>query len=299
MPMLTVTVDVFSGRPNPTWVLQADQAHAVLRTLSLNRGVVSDMNSGHPGLGLRRLTLHVQQEGLAASYGLPDRFAIATGATAAEGKALEIAEHLIAGMPLQPPSLDPLVLLDQDLQHMLRDALKSLPRVGPVGVNPSRLLKAAPAAPETCYETTAYNPDFWNGPDHIRHNNCYNYAANLRTDTFAQPGRASGNQAYPPYTCDEVRAAAVSDGARVDCPPDSQAPRWLMALAVAPGTASTSDYHWYRLASEGFWGHKPGQTAVKNTDNSGNVIYNPQTCDRGIYTQWCGYMYTQKSMSIR
>jgi hypothetical protein len=48
-----------------------------------------------------------------------------------------------------------------------------------------------------------------------------------------------------------------------------------------------------------FWSHKPGGTAARNTDNSGRVITNPETCNRGPYTQFCGYFYTCRSQLIR
>lgn len=91
--------------------------------------------------------------------------------------------------------------------------------------------------------------------------------------------------------------AALSDGAhrRYDCFPDSEAPRWLMALVIWPGY----DFHWYRKHKEGFWGHKPGGTAAKNLDNSNQIIYNPEKCNRGGYTQFCGYFYACRSMKIK
>jgi hypothetical protein len=145
-------------------------------------------------------------------------------------------------------------------------------------------------------EVANFNPAFWNNPSVQPYNNCYNYATNRRTDTFAQPGRATcaGTSIMQ---CPNVSAGASSDGAfpAPTCASASDAPRWYMALVVAPGI----DYHWYRLAAQGYWGHKPGSTAAKNTDNSGNVIYNPQTCNRGIYTSWCGYWFARRSMGIR
>lgn len=129
-------------------------------------------------------------------------------------------------------------------------------------------------------------------------NNCYNYASNKRTNTFAQPGRGAG-QMYTSLSCSAVTKAALADGChrRFDCFPDREAPRRLVALVVAPGF----DYHWYRIHSqaEGFWGHKPGGTAARNTDNSGRLIRNPETCDRGPYTEFCGYFYTCLSQANR
>jgi hypothetical protein len=144
----------------------------------------------------------------------------------------------------------------------------------------------------TCFiERGKFNPGFWNAAGVIGRNNCYNYASNWRTNTFAQPGLGVG-QMYTALTCPEVTKAALADGChrRFDCFPDTEKPRWLMALVVGPGY----DYHWYRLHTkeEAFWGHKPGGTPARNTDNSGLVITNPETCDRGPYTDFCGYFYS-------
>jgi hypothetical protein len=156
---------------------------------------------------------------------------------------------------------------------------------------------AAPADATCQIEKGKFNPDFWNkDPQVQRSNNCYNYATNRKTNTFAQPGQASGRWPNPLF-CEGVTAGALSDGAhhRFNCFPESEKPRYLIALVIRPGR----DYHWYRMHREGFWGHKPGQTPAKNTDNSGKVIYNPSACDRGPYTDFCGYFYTCKSMQVR
>ena len=63
---------------------------------------------------------------------------------------------------------------------------------------------------------------------------------------------------------------------------------WYVALVIWPNV----DYHWYRQDNVGCWSHKPGKTAARNTDNSGNRITDPRTCNRGGYTQFCGYMNT-------
>src|SRR5439155_6747694 len=93
------------------------------------------------------------------------------------------------------------------------------------------------------YEVSQFNPGFWNTPSVQPHNNCYNYARNWRTDTFAQPGRAHGAQTGT-MQCPNVMTAAMADGLkkRCDCLPVSEWPRRLMALVIAPN----QDYHWYR-----------------------------------------------------
>jgi hypothetical protein len=140
----------------------------------------------------------------------------------------------------------------------------------------------------------SYHPSFWNdgyAPDSVQwNNNCYNYGNNKRTDTFAQPGLASGislENTYPnSMNCTDVRNAAVADGVDV-LPPSGVCPgkQDKLALVVDPG----NDYHWYRLDSSGMWTHKPGKTEATNLDSSNNPITNPETADRGGYTEFCGY----------
>src|SRR5260221_11610577 len=97
-------------------------------------------------------------------------------------------------------------------------------------------------------------------------------------------------------SCASVTRAAMADGVvkRCKCMPVSEWPRRLMALVIDPGV----DYHWYREQRGGFWGHKPGGTAARNFDNSGNLVVDPETCDRDGYTEFCGYFYAGRSVVI-
>jgi hypothetical protein len=154
-----------------------------------------------------------------------------------------------------------------------------------------------------CCNVPAYEPSFWNDAGTIQYNNnCYNYGNNNRTDTFAQPGRRSGD--YPnPMVCADVAAAAISDGlealpASGVCPDDKD----KVALFVDPDLPNR-DYHWYRLDNDGMWSHKPGGGRATNLDQSGNVISNPETADRNNpvwnlnYTDFCGYFCSCSSRS--
>jgi len=136
-----------------------------------------------------------------------------------------------------------------------------------------------------------YNPAIWNDHDGVElNNNCYNYATNKRTNTFAQPGKASIG-AVTDMACTPVLQSAIEDGLipwveNVQCPSDKR----KVALVVAPGT----DYHWYRQDSNGNWSHKPGGTDATNLDGAGNPITNPRLANRaggGInYVNFCAYM---------
>jgi hypothetical protein len=61
------------------------------------------------------------------------------------------------------------------------------------------------------------------------------------------------------------------------------------------------DYHFYRLVTGGpywWWGHKPGGTPARYTDDCGHSIYQyhgkgyaPNNICRGYYSDFCGYFY--------
>ncbi|HEY5707549.1 MAG TPA: hypothetical protein VIS96_18470 [Terrimicrobiaceae bacterium] len=312
--MIKITADIFSGRPNPEWIVSGEEAKAALRSLSGARGAVATLDSGFSGLGSRGLIVDILSEEEQLDYGLPTSFRLAGGGSSDESHGQEVAERLVRAMT-EPGALDhPAVAsaqaeagsvlylpLDAGLQTFI---IEGLPAASGSVVTeesqraPDEAQAADAEAAAVCnIEVGAFNPGFWNDPAHIGRNNCYNYASNRRTDTFAQPGRASGRM-YTRINCAEVTNGAVSDGASLGCAPADQAPRWYMALVIAPGPGFI-DYHWYRKSREGFWGHKPGGTAARNTDNSGRVITNPQTANRGPYTIFCRYMFAQKRMVVR
>ena len=87
-----------------------------------------------------------------------------------------------------------------------------------------------------------YNPDRWNKiPWIVQNNGAYNYANQKITDSFAQPGNASGYYPYP-MTPEDLIKACESDGlVKMDvdpsapCPKAPPQPNCLIALLVAEG----------------------------------------------------------------
>jgi hypothetical protein len=179
--------------------------------------------------------------------------------------------------------------LAQDVYALVHDSLTNVVQFG---------ASAAVLSCPPCHAADApvYNTGPWNNPAVQPYNNCYNYANDHITNTFAQPGRAHGHQATV-MDCAHVQPAAVADGLTV-APNFSTLLRagagWYVALVIWPGT----DYHWYRQDKNGCWSHKPGQTAARNVDNAGHTISDPQTCNRGPYTVFCSYMVTKRGLSI-
>ncbi|MDX2138103.1 MAG: hypothetical protein SF123_08400 [Chloroflexota bacterium] len=306
--MFRVTIDAFSGRPNPSWIVDNDEdAQEVLRAIAGQREIISKPDEGFDGLGYRGMHIQLFGDDSAEDFDLPTSFAFANGTGENPRQGVEIAARLIESMT----RYDGIVLpehqstpIDESIQKLMLEQLRLYEK------NPPKLLPRPPfpvfrrrritVRDERCdqcaIELSRFNPGFWNNNSFVRqNNNCYNYARNWRTDTFAQPGRAS--KCYPyPMACSDVVNAALCDGLvhRCECLPDSEYPRRFVALVVAPGY----DYHWYRKQIGNFWGHKPGGTPAKNTDNSSVIITNPETCNRGPYTDFCGYFYAGKSVKI-
>ena len=307
--MLKITADLYSGRANPEWIISDEQEiRATLREIANNASVIAKSAPANAGLGLRGFLVEPLNDELGRNYNLSESIYLAAGQYAISSKANAIAERLVglmnsAEITTRMTPEEEALSLDADLQGFLQEQLYVGERLTLLDTEGLELSPEAVEIPlETpkaaCqYELGAYNPSFWNNNATIlRNNNCYNYASNKRTDTFAQPGRGCGSM-YRSLTCAEVTRASLCDGlhVRYNCFPASEAPRYLVALVIAPGR----DFHWYRLNKEGFWSHKPGSTPVRNVDNSNRVITNPETCNRGIYTQFCGYFYTCKSQKIR
>jgi hypothetical protein len=162
-----------------------------------------------------------------------------------------------------------------------------------------------------------YDPKLWEFWTIQLSNNCYDYATNLKTSTYAQPGYASGNRYSEPPTCAGVGAGAMSDGLKpVDCDRGCGCRECCIkvALVVSPGTpvpvfdqdgyagyeSAYYDYHFYRVDDNGMWSHKPGARLPTNLDASGNLISDPRTADRGPYTTFCGcYCVCEGKVTIK
>ena len=281
---LTITLNVFSGRPNPVWTVP-EEGVAELRDRVDRITTTSDLKAASLGsLGYRGFTVVGSDHGVG-----PTQFN--------------------AGIVDHGQTIPSLVAGDREIEKFLlstagahvSDEVKAHVTESLATPVASAVTMAAPAPVHcpVCHAADApvYNPGIWNTPSVQPHNNCYNYANNRITNTFAQPGRATGHP-YTALTCPAVTAAAHSDGLVVA--PNFAAPLaaghgWYVALVIWPG----HDYHWYRQDKVGCWSHKPGGTAARNYDNANHAIADPKTCNRGPYTAFCTYMITKSSVHIR
>ena len=158
----------------------------------------------------------------------------------------------------------------------------------------------------------AYDPAAWAGIPSAN-NNCYGYALNNQLHEPSgnsiwqkqQPGEYynihSSNRIPQGYQTpasiivnsvqkdfamyNSVNGASLtftSIGRYETCPSGT----YKVALVV---DESGRDYHWYRQDADGLWSHKRGITAVKRTDESGELIIDPMIADRDNYTTFVGY----------
>jgi hypothetical protein len=279
-----ITVDMFSGRPNPEVELSGKEAQDVLERLKPAASLAGDEaeRAATPILGYRGLI--VEQTGAAASKELPGRFRVTGGSLVGQGLAHRASDPGFEESFFSTKGAFKNVKEASKLRGVIKE---ELPRA--IEIRKKLLIKIPPFPIRIlCACAPLYEPSWWNDSGQKQfNNNCYNYATNYRTDTFAQPGLAAGAM-YTALTCAAVLPAAEADalenqpGANNKCPAEGH----LVALVIAPGW----DFHWFRKGRNGLWTHKPGGTAVTNVDNSGNLITDPRTANRGMYTDFCTFM---------
>ena len=279
---LTITVDIFSGRENPSVELGKEEAKEVLEHLKPSRKLTKD-ETRQPTSTLGYRGLIFEQTDM-LSKELPKAFRLVNGnlfgRDLAHRATDENFEDFFCGTkgPIRKFKEEKGFpeLVRGEMMRYLRLTSTYIYRPFPWPIN------------GTCVCAPLYEPNWWNdGGQKQFNNNCYNYATNYRTDTFAQPGRAAGAM-YTALTCSSVKPAAVADclidrpGANNECPDEGH----LVALVVWPNV----DFHWYRKGRNGLWTHKPGGTQVTNLDNSAHTIADPRTANRGPYTIFCTFM---------
>ena len=283
MLKLKVTIDTFSGRENPVVELKGKEAKDALERLQPGRKLTKDDLSipATPTLGYRGMI--VEPTGVTGTR-LPKSFRLTHGDLSGGNLSHRAADETFEEYLLRDGGPVSRLGLGARFPGVLRREMRRFRAV-------REALSTRPVIPWppkiVCRCAPLYEPAWWNVPARQPFNNCYNYATNYRTNTFAQPGRAAGAM-YGALNCAAVAPAAVKDEliaspqANNKCPAEGH----LVALVIWPGT----DYHWYRKGRNGLWTHKPGGTAVTHLDNAGAAITDPRTANRGPYTVFCTFM---------
>lgn len=296
-----VTINMFSGRRSPAFSLSDSAGKKLVEKLSIGRFKKrTTKTTPFPEiLGYRGVT--IEQGGKKIIANLHDRFylthdSIFTDDSVAQTNRNAGLETVIFDNLTNLKGVDDLKKFKPILERNIKQYLdKRDLYIKNYLINFDRALAdfLFPVRPGPCYCAPVPDLDNWNVDPILNGNNCYNYGTNYRTDTFAQPGEASGIfntnlGSCTPASGVSVKSAAVSDGL-IDLPTNNNTcPKTghLVALVIWPGV----DYHWFRKGRNGRWSHKPGHTPATILDNSGNAITDPRTADRGGYTDFCTFM---------
>ncbi len=283
---LRVTFDIFSGVPNPIVILDGAEAAALLQKLQSSEKLAgADAALPVARLGYRGMLIEQVGPLPTAISAVPFPARVVDGKLFAPGVAQRIAATDIESFVLHSQGAKSAALTSEVVALIEEESAKKAP------AKPSSAPTPTPAPVPHCACGPLYEPAWWNdGAQKQLHNNCYNYACNYRTDTFAQPGRAGGLR-IASLTCPTVMPSAESDGllyapiTQIRCPAEGI----LVALVMWPHW----DFHWLRLGRDGYWTQKMGPSPVTNVDNSGYRILDPRTADRGRYTDFCCFMIAQ------
>lgn len=300
---LRITINMFSGRPNPSVVLSDSDSRSLLKRISMGRFRKQSERtepfpamSGYRGIVVEQVVKRKATDIFPRSHFTPGY--VYSGNLVAPSDSLQDIEAFV---------LDRINFFEEPRGFRpFKNGLKKKMDYFWEKCPPwrDRYLKIYPELIIDFYEKIRYRscicaplPDLnaWNADINIQwNNNCYNYGTNYRTDTFAQPGEATGAKYNDLSACSvpagnrSARMGAVSDGLIALPSNNNTCPLYghLVALVVAPDW----DYHWYRKGRNGKWSHKMGDSPATLLDDSGNPINDPRTADRGSYTDFCTFM---------
>ncbi len=202
---LVLELDVFSGRPNPMIELDGEEAWGVLERLHPRERLRPAPDLTSPSyLGYRGDT-DLRSRPLQAGRSSRPRLGSLRGELVGPG---------VAHRPADSEAERFLMSAEGPFRELagweeLAEHVRVLPGVGVEWEWPWWLHFPWPWV-NPCACGPLYEPTWWNVPTRQPLNNCYNYATNYRTDTFAQPGRAAGSE-YTSLACANVSQAALAD----------------------------------------------------------------------------------------
>ena len=268
-----ISIDLYSGIPNPTWTIRAfNNGSWRTRFDSLDPAVLANdyrlRRSGFKGM-----TIVTKDGDGTRSYVAVDGFVFERGTGVVKlDPGGRTAELLFETAP-------PEVLLEYGLTYDLVTAPAEAP--SPIaGIGGS-----GPVGGLACADAPAYpgNAGVWKGGPSAppNPNNCYSYANN-HPITFDQYGVPGPNAKCIPSTQAEMLERLASDQLDVASPVDmlpaacpiARASKQAHYIAVCfrKQVGSKQDFHCLRLDATGVWSHKDGTGPVTSEDAMGNTI---------------------------
>lgn len=257
-----VTLSIYSGVPDPVWTVDSRHESFAKMKGHLQSARFAGRSYRHEhmpsNLGYRGFLVHA-----------PD----------AKEPELIVGQETKELQKLLLQTMPKGLISDALLQKILKGIESILMHRHPKDALHQHLLQATTSPEPIQHYAPVLNLDRWNSDPLIQgNNNCYNYANDKITNSFAQPGTGSGHP-YQEITPEEMLRASEYDGlvqlnvSASDPPPEApEQPNCVVALVVAEDV----DFHWYRLDDNGLWSHKPGSSRARNHDGNGNLISDPR-----------------------
>jgi hypothetical protein len=281
--MMSATLRIFSGRPDPTWILKDDlepQIRSWLATLppdvtdAAKRVELDWEPTGYRGICLRDLTDLITRRWYVppAAVGLLDK---------REG--VRIDQVLFDSMP-------------EDLRRRFRLGPDAIETRKPQRIRgmPDLPVNALPRCGQNYYVTTR-NP--WNRRDYIDVNRCYGYAANVlfqHTTVMPLEDPADGDDVW---TAQELLRGVAEDafeyvGGRLPASCPLQGKGYFVAACLGAYKLGDpiTDIHFFRLDADGTWSHKPGDTRATVMDDSRHTIRNLAEAEFAQAYTFCGFL---------
>src|ERR1700675_1767072 len=179
---LRITIDIFSGRPNPMIQISGRAATSFLKRVKpAAKGTRNQMPSPDWRLGYRGL---IVEQHRVLTRSLPRVFRIAAGALYSPDFAGTIADPALETELFGPRGIGSGLKLKgvTDPPTLLRKAVRDLWAFRD-GYERHKFERAHHRHHSKCACAPHYEPSWWNdGGQKQLHNNCYNYACNYRTD---------------------------------------------------------------------------------------------------------------------
>jgi hypothetical protein len=270
-----VMLNIYSGRNNPTIELTKSQMNELQTLVTENTFILgnSDRIFGYFGFYFPRLGLHLQ------------------GYPGAELYLLDLFKEQINEEQYEE-------ILDIINLEYKEDLSK---QVGFLSFD--ELRKRFISDPQ-CEKTPIRGPDHYpafdpysnaNGCfiDRQSDNNCYNYATNVLTNTFAQPGRSKDIKVFP-YTCEKIIAAAAEEADGLIYLGRTIGKKLSEGHYIA-SVIHPYDHHWIRMDEDRTWSHKGGANKIVNFDANGDTIVDPSIQRFGPWRGFCGYFHVVAS----
>lgn len=310
--MLRVTLDIYSGRQNPSWLLSDKEESELLDRVMGTPDIMLPILMKTGGLGYRGFIVEVEKDdGISAwsrtrsknsQIQLPSLFRI--GGNYDEQ---QVAQQWMLETSYKESSEVDDFLREISSEGMLKQKeVKSASQKDQydfdydeanqhIGiVDSSQVSGRGPGM--SCSSNYFSGTDFtdWNRFWNVRRNNCYCFGANHMKGSFGLPGRKGGSPVTPDdLSKSTMENALIADGWKHNC---DSANNLTIACVVWQDHSGYRDFHFYRtVTSTGIWGHKQGENPAETIDESGETIYDPETCDRGEYHFFYGYFYQDNS----